>query len=37
LDGKKEEAEKMMELGGEYASISGKLTRAMMEWKKVSK
>ena len=37
LRGKKAEAEKMMAFGGEYAAISGKLTQAMMEWKKVSK
>ena len=34
--GKKAEAERMMDLGGEYAAISGRLTIAMMEWKKVS-
>lgn len=37
LSGKKAEAEKMIAQGGEYATISSKLTQAMMEWKKVSK
>lgn len=37
VNGKKAEAEKMIATGGEYASISSKLTQAMMEWKKVSK
>src|SRR5512140_1919573 len=37
MAGRKPEAEKMMSLGGEYSTISGKLTEAMMEWKKVSK
>ncbi len=37
VTGKKAEAEKMMALGGEFASISSKLTRAMMDWKEVSK
>jgi hypothetical protein len=37
LAGKKTEANAMMNVGGEYASISQKLTMAMMEWKKVSK
>ena len=35
--GRKAEAEAMMALGGEYASVSGKLTRAMMEWKGASR
>ncbi|NJD55798.1 MAG: hypothetical protein FIA94_05255 [Nitrospirae bacterium] len=34
LAGKKSDAEKMMSLGGEYATISAELTLAMMEWKK---
>lgn len=33
LSGKKAEAEKMMAMGGDYASISGRLTSAMMAWK----
>ena len=37
VTGKKAEAEKMMGLGGEFAAISSKLTRAMMDWKEVSK
>ena len=37
LGGKKAEAEAMMALGGEYAGISGKLTQAMMAWKKDSR
>jgi len=37
VTGKKVEAEKMMALGGEFASISSKLTRAMMEWKEATK
>jgi methyl-accepting chemotaxis protein len=34
LTGKKEEAEKMMRLTGEYTALSAKLTQAMMDWKK---
>jgi hypothetical protein len=34
VSGNKTEAEKMMSFGGEYTKISGKLTSAMMEWKK---
>ena len=30
--GKKADAEREMAAGGEYATVSGKLTRAMMEW-----
>jgi methyl-accepting chemotaxis protein len=37
LGGKKAEAEAMLALGGEYAGISGKLTQAMLAWKKDSK
>lgn len=32
--GKKDEARKMMDMNGEYASASAKLTSAMMEWQK---
>lgn len=34
LKGKKEEASKGIALGSEYAAISGKLTTAMMKWKR---
>jgi hypothetical protein len=34
LSGSKTEALKAMSFGGEYASISARLTGAMMEWKK---
>lgn len=37
LDGKKGEAEKMIGDYGEFVELSTALTRAMMEWKKVSK
>lgn len=37
LAGKKAEAEKLMGLGGEYSTVSSKLTQAMLEWKKNSK
>lgn len=37
VSGKKAEANAMMAMNGEYAAISGKLTQAMMEWKKASK
>lgn len=37
LAGKKAEAEKLMGLGGEYSTVSSKLTQAMLEWKKSSK
>lgn len=33
LAGNKADAEKMMSSGGDYSSISAKLTAAMMEWK----
>lgn len=33
FENKAAEADKMMDLGGEYAVISGRLTRAMMDWK----
>lgn len=33
VSGKKAEAEKMIGFGGEYATISSKLTAAMMAWK----
>jgi hypothetical protein len=36
-NGKKNEAESMLAIGGEYSKISSKLTQAMMEWKSVSK
>ncbi len=34
LAGKKDEANKMMAYGGEFTIISGKLTTAMIDWKK---
>jgi hypothetical protein len=34
LAGKKDDAERMMSLGGEYAKVSAELTTAMMDWKK---
>lgn len=34
LADKKNEAEEMMSLGGDYSKISAKLTRTMMDWKK---
>lgn len=34
MAGKKEEAEKMLGLGGKYADASAKLTKSMMEWLK---
>lgn len=34
LKGKKDEASKEIALGSNYSSISGKLTTAMMKWKK---
>ncbi len=37
IDGKKKEARAMMDLAGEYTALSGKLTRAMMDWRKASK
>lgn len=37
IDGKKKEAREMMDLAGEYTALSGKLTRAMMDWRKASK
>jgi Chemoreceptor zinc-binding domain len=37
VGGKKAEAEKMMARGGEFSTVSIKLTQAMLEWKKVSK
>ena len=35
--GKKAEAEKLMGHTGQFTAVSGKLTAAMMEWKKKSK
>ena len=35
LDGKQGEARKMLSNYGEFAVVSSKLTRAMMEWKEV--
>lgn len=32
--GKKQEAQALMELGGEYSRVSGNLTKAMMDWKR---
>jgi hypothetical protein len=37
LSGRKAEAETMMILGGEYASISARLTDAMLNWKRASR
>lgn len=37
LQGKRKEAEQMMSLNGAYSSISAKLTKAMIDWKKISK
>lgn len=37
LGGKKSEAEAMMTMTGGYAVVSGQLTDAMMEWKKLAK
>jgi hypothetical protein len=34
LNGKKDEATKGIALGSEYAAVSGKLTMAMMKWKR---
>lgn len=31
--GKKKEAEKLLQIGGEYTLVSSKLTMAMVEWK----
>lgn len=33
LTGQKEEATKMMSLGGEYSAVSARLTMAMLAWK----
>lgn len=37
LSGKKPDAEKMMNLNGEFSVVSGKLISALMEWKKLAK
>lgn len=36
IAGQRAEAEKMMSLTGEFTAISGKLTAAMMEWRKAA-
>jgi hypothetical protein len=33
LQGRSEEANERMKIGGEFAALSGELTRIMMEWK----
>ncbi|MBK9132100.1 MAG: CZB domain-containing protein [Gammaproteobacteria bacterium] len=35
VTGQKDEAVRMLALGGDFASVSSRLTAAMMEWKKV--
>ncbi|MCC6208727.1 MAG: CZB domain-containing protein [Gammaproteobacteria bacterium] len=35
ITGHKEEASKLLAFGGEFASVSSRLTSAMMDWKKV--
>lgn len=37
LTGRKSEAETMMVIDGEYAAVSDRLTRALTDWKKISK
>ena len=37
LTGRKSEAETMMVIDGEYAAVSDQLTRALTDWKKISK